>query len=97
MPVMDGYQTVGRIRAMDREDAKKNSDHSDDCQCVYRGPDQNKKSRDECTRFETAGFLSCGGNGAPSCTEKPEKASGMRKNIEWRMLKNGDKTENNDR
>ena len=46
MPVMNGYEATKMIRSLDREDAKKNIDHSNDSKCIHRGQNKSKRSRD---------------------------------------------------
>ena len=37
MPIKNGYEAAKMIRALDRDDAKNGSDHSNDGKCVHRG------------------------------------------------------------
>ena len=46
MPIINGYEAAKRIRSLDREDAKKNTNHCNDSKCVYGGQNKSKRSRD---------------------------------------------------
>ena len=45
MPVMDGYEAAKMIRSLDREDAKADTDHCNDSECVHGGQTESKRSR----------------------------------------------------
>ena len=46
MPVMNGYEATKMIRSLDREDAKADTDHCNDSECVHGGQNKSKRSRD---------------------------------------------------